>query len=45
MFIGASMSTTNIAQHESTLKMNPTWDLKVLGLNPLVEDLDMALKK
>jgi hypothetical protein len=45
MHIGASMSTKNISQHESTLRINLTWGLKVLGLYSLVKDLDMAIQK
>jgi len=29
--IGAFVYVTNIAQHKSTLRINPTWDLKVFG--------------
>jgi hypothetical protein len=45
MHIGASVSTTNIAQHESTFRINLTWDLEVLGLYMFVKDLDMAIQK
>jgi hypothetical protein len=45
MHIGAFMSITNIAQHESTFRINLTWDPKALGLYPLVKDLNMTIQK
>jgi hypothetical protein len=45
MHIDAFVSTTNIAQHESTFRINSTWDLEVLGLYLFVKDLDMAIQK
>jgi hypothetical protein len=45
MHIGAFVSTTNIAQHESIFRINLIWDLEVLGLYPFVKDLDMAIQK
>jgi hypothetical protein len=32
MHMGAHVTVTNVAQHESILKINLTWDKKIFGL-------------
>jgi hypothetical protein len=45
MHMGAFVFVANIAQHESIPRINPTWDLKVLGMYPLMKNLSMAIQK
>jgi hypothetical protein len=43
MHMGAYVTVTNVAQHESIPKINLTWDQKVLDPYPLVKDLGITI--
>jgi hypothetical protein len=45
MHMGAFVSIANLAKRESIPKINPTWDLKVLGSYLLVKNLSTTIQK
>jgi len=45
MHMGAYVTITNVAQHESTPKINLTWDWKILGTYLPMKDLGTGIQK
>jgi hypothetical protein len=43
MYMGAYVTTTNVAQHKLTPRINLTWDQKVLDPYPPMKDLGTTI--